>query len=156
MLHMFYNGYRCFFRYVLQVFSYACFKCFICLHMYIASVASLDVSKVDWAYLPPRLLLPRHGVSSSRCWMCIWTRGASRRYPLLLFSMLMTFERRGPRVRRVKQSAGTHVCPNVRALALPFLFSILVTVDDDMPHVVSNYLLQEFCTNSGSKEPVQS
>jgi hypothetical protein len=25
-----------------------------------------------------------------------------------------------------------------------------------MPHVVSKYLLQEFCTNSGSKEPVQS
>jgi hypothetical protein len=41
-----------------------CFKCFICLHAYVASV--LHVSKVDRVlHLPPRLLLPRLDVSSS-------------------------------------------------------------------------------------------
>jgi hypothetical protein len=79
-----------FFQVFLQVFQ-----------MHVSSVSSvfrrmlqvlhLDVSKVDYVlHLPPRLLLPRLGVfSSSRCWLCIQTRGVGRCCPLLLLSMLV-------------------------------------------------------------------
>jgi hypothetical protein len=49
----------------------ACFKCFICLQTYVASVTS-GYFKIDrMLYLPPRFLLPRLDISSCQCWLGI-------------------------------------------------------------------------------------
>jgi hypothetical protein len=65
MLRMCCNGFQVFHMFFASI-SDACSKRFICLHTYVA-VLYLDVSKVDMVlHLPPRLMLPRIGVSFSR------------------------------------------------------------------------------------------
>jgi hypothetical protein len=72
------------FKYFLCVFvnvSYACFKCFICLQMYVTSVvsrcfktrsgvASLSsiFAALPWCLLPPALASHSLPLPSSRCW----------------------------------------------------------------------------------------
>jgi hypothetical protein len=81
MFHLFFKCFLGIFASVLD----ACFKYFICLQTYIASVAS-ECFKSTLGVASPRLLLSCLGISSSR-------RRLGIRRLLLLFSMLVTFGR---------------------------------------------------------------
>jgi hypothetical protein len=87
-----YNDFKCFSIVFISVPD-ACFKCFICLHIYVASVASGCFKNRPGVASLSRLLLPRLGISSYRCG---WASDTMRTPPLPLFSILVTFVRRGP------------------------------------------------------------
>jgi hypothetical protein len=90
----------------------AYFKCFICLQTNVASVASLNVSKVDrMLHYPHRLLLPRLGVSSFQCWLGIRNIGVSGHRFLPVFSMLVTSRQRGP-PREARDMECKRRCPS--------------------------------------------
>jgi hypothetical protein len=94
----FYNSFEMFFC-----------KCFICMCLCVSfvlgrmlEVLHLDVLKVDWAlHLPPRLLLPHLGISSSS-WrqLGIRTRGAGRCHPSSSSHTSDVWAARPPRVAR--------------------------------------------------------
>jgi hypothetical protein len=99
-----------------QVFSGnvsdACFKCFICLQTYVASVVSGCLkSRSGVAYLPSHLLLSRLGASSfSRCRLGI-------RYDAMVEAHRESFRTKDavrgtrPRVGHTKRSAGASMRP---------------------------------------------
>jgi hypothetical protein len=105
--------------YVLQWFpgvfasvSYACFKCFICLQTYVVNVTSRCFKSRLSCCIP---LSP--STASSQCRLLLPAQAGhpnQRRMwspPTPLFSMLMTFEPRGPRGARKKECK--HGCPSV-------------------------------------------
>jgi hypothetical protein len=111
MLCMFYNGFKCFSG-VFANFSDACFKCFISLQMYVASVVS-GCSKVDRVLHFRLCLLLSRPSPPGVGWA---TKPEAQAGAAPLFLMLVMFGQRRP-PREALETECRSGRPDVRALA---------------------------------------